>query len=117
MRQAVLALALALAAAVAAGAHDAFPTDLPTYPHYPLRSVAVLNGTWDFVYVEGGVDVGNLAVLTAMLPKLPFGAATADVPSAFDAAPGPMQYTRGTAFYRLPTMPFANATFVSRRKR
>ena len=60
------------------GSGEAWPSELPAYPLLPRRRVQVLNGTWEFGFVRGGVP------LDAIDPRaLPVALnATTRVPSA-----------------------------------
>ena len=68
--------------------------DVPFWPHYPSRSVNVLDGKWDF-----GLHFDVKDVLALQEGDLDAPNSTT-VPSAFDVTPGGVQGPRGTAIYR-----------------
>ena len=63
------------------------------YPEYPDRKTTDLTGEWDFGFSE----LYNVTTGGEIDPYLN-GSIT--VPKAWDAAEGPLQYTRGVGFYR-----------------
>ena len=42
------------------GSGEAWPAELPAYPLLPRRRVQVLNGSWEFGFVRGGVRLGAI---------------------------------------------------------
>eukprot|EP00043_Microstomoeca_roanoka_P005530 m.56349 g.56349 ORF g.56349 m.56349 type:complete len:614 (+) comp13009_c1_seq4:187-2028(+) len=68
--------------------------DLPFWPHYPARTTGLLNGQWEFGFVENISDVINFNIANA------FFNATFQVPGAFDVRQPGVLGPRGTAFYR-----------------
>ena len=74
-----------------------WPTELPSYPHYPGRNVSLLSGAWDFAFaLSSQYDPEK----TTSLEGLSFNR-TQTVPGAWDAAWGTgLQHVRGVGVYR-----------------
>jgi beta-glucuronidase len=83
-----LAIAAAAIIALASGA-----AGQPFYPHYPARTVRVLDGTWSYGFGA------NFDLARANPAAVPTPSVIA-VPVAFDHAPPGIQGPRGTAFFR-----------------
>ena len=90
-----LAALLQLAAISFAPSAPNWPSELPSYPKYPMRAVQVLSGEWDF-----GFTASYNPENTTTLSGLTFERTQA-VPGAWDAAWGTgLQYARGVGAYR-----------------
>lgn len=71
-----------------------WPTSAPSWPHYPLRKLQVLDGVWSFGRLPRHVDPLTVTAAEVATPD------TATVPSNFDMAPPGVAGFRGTVAYR-----------------
>ena len=84
-----------------------WPTELPSFPKYPGRSVQVLTGSWDF-----GFSATYNVSMTTSLEGIDFDRTMA-VPAAWDAANSSgLQYARGVGVYRVSLVVPAGAPSV-----
>ncbi|EGD74550.1 hypothetical protein PTSG_05914 [Salpingoeca rosetta] len=82
----------AVAACMSSTTHAA--TKMPFWPQYPTRTLAILNGEWDFGYLDNVPDAINFDIKNAVFNE------SMSVPAAFDVAQPGVMGPRGTAFYR-----------------
>lgn len=79
--------------AIAEAQSGPWSTDVPFWPHYPLRQVQVLDGTWEYGY-SATADPVSIMPSQISTPNFTY------VPNAFDVTPPGVLGPRGTAFYR-----------------
>jgi len=82
----------------------AWSDQVPFWPYYPTRTIQVLDGVWEFGYVENYTEVMSTTLDTSAIPT----SGRIDVPSAFDYVPPGYEGPRGTGFYRTYFTAIAN---------
>ena len=81
------------------GSGEAWPSELPAYPLLPRRRVQVLNGSWEFGFVRGGVARRDDALPSRSTPRRACRRLTRERRSALAAPPSTarIRVTRGRA--------------------